>query len=528
VKGASDKGVTTMIRKLICGAGALGTSLFAATAAFAQSAAATASAAAATAAASPAPTVPAAAPLVKLAPLSSSLQTAFEATMVNKGDNAWMLVSTALVLMMSIPGLALFYGGLVRTKNMLSVLMQVFMIISICTVTWCLWGYSMAFTANSNATLAPFVGGLSKAFLHGVDATTVVSTFSNNVYIPEYTYVCFQATFAIITAALIIGSLADRIKFWPLMLFMVLWSTFAYYPIAHMVWYWAGPDFYYASIGQPGTPNGDGGFMFNKGALDFAGGTVVHINAGIAGMIGCLFLGKRIGFGKEPMPPHSLTMTMIGASLLWVGWFGFNAGSNLEATGGASLAFINTFVATAMAAFSWALCDQLVHGKPSMLGAASGAVAGLVAITPASGYVGPMGAIVLGLIVSPICFFFVSTVKNKFQYDDALDVFGVHCIGGIVGALSTGILAAPMFGGQGASDYSKFPYVAGTDPHNAYDMAHQMAVQATGVCVTLLWSGIVSAILYFVIDKLFGLRPSEDAEREGLDINEHGERAYNY
>ncbi len=524
-----------MIRKIVCGAGILGTSLFAATAAFAQAASSAASAvstaaaapvATATAAAAALPTaVPAAAPLVNLAKLSPALQTAFEATMTNKGDNAWMLVSTALVLMMSIPGLALFYGGLVRTKNMLSVLMQVFMIISICTLIWCFWGYSMAFTANSNATLAPFVGGLSKKFLMGVDATTVVATFSNNVYLPEYTYVMFQCTFAIITAALIVGSLADRVKFWPLMLFMVLWSTFAYYPIAHMVWYWAGPDFYYTSAG---TATPDGGFMFNKGALDFAGGTVVHINAGIAGMIGCMFLGKRLGFGKEAMPPHSLTMTMIGASLLWVGWFGFNAGSNLEATGGASLAFINTFVATAAAAVSWALCDQFVHGKPSMLGAASGAVAGLVAITPASGYVGPMGGIVLGLLVSPICFFFVTTVKNKFKYDDALDVFGVHCIGGIIGALGTGILAAPMFGGQGAADYSKFPYVSGTDPKNPYDMMHQMGVQATGVCVTLLWSGIVATILYFAIDKIFGLRPSEEAEREGLDITEHGERAYNY
>jgi len=400
--------------------------------------------------------------------------------------------------------------------------MQVFMIISICTITWCLWGYSMAFTGNSNAMLAPFVGGLSKAFLHGVDGTTLAATFSNNVYIPEYTYVMFQCTFAIITAALIVGSLADRIKFWPLMLFMVLWSTFAYYPIAHMVWYWAGPDTYAATGGT------DGGFMFQKGALDFAGGTVVHINAGIAGLIGCLFLGKRIGYGKEPMPPHSLTMTMIGASLLWVGWFGFNAGSNLEANGGASVAFINTFVATAAAAVSWALCDQVVHGKPSMLGAASGAVAGLVAVTPASGYAGPMGAIVLGLAVSPICFFFCSFVKNKFKYDDALDVFGVHCIGGIVGALGTGILDAPSLGGQGFVNYGVFPAVPGVDATHPYDMAHQMVVQLTGVCLTLFWSGLVATILYFAIDKIFGLRPSEDAEREGLDINEHGERAYNY
>ena len=327
-------------------------------------------------------------------------------------------------------------------------------------------------------------------------------------------------TFAIITPALIVGSLADRIKFWPLMLFVVLWMTLVYFPIAHMVWYWAGPDFYYTTA-STATP--DGGFMFNKGALDFAGGTVVHINAGIAGMVGCLFLGKRIGYGKEPMPPHSLTMTMIGASLLWVGWFGFNAGSNLEATGLAATAFINTFVATAAAAVSWALCDQFVHGKPSMLGAASGAVAGLVAVTPASGYAGPMGSIVLGLIVSPICFFFVTNVKNKFKYDDALDVFGVHCVGGIIGALGTGILDDPALGGQGIVDYSKFPAVAGT-----YDMGAQMIIQCEGVLMTLLWSGIGSAILYFVIDKIFGLRPSADAELEGLDITEHGERAYNY
>ena len=316
------------------------------------------------------------------------------------------------------------------------------------------------------------------------------------------------------------GSLADRVKFWPLMLFMVLWMTFIYFPIAHIVWYWAGPDFYYTTASSAAP---DGGFMFNKGALDFAGGTVVHINAGIAGLVGCLFLGKRIGFGKEPMPPHSLTMTMIGASLLWVGWFGFNAGSNLEATGGAALAFINTFVATAAAALSWAVCDQIIHGKPSMLGAASGAVAGLVAVTPASGYAGPMGSIVLGLAVSPICFFFVTWVKNKLSYDDALDVFGVHCIGGIVGALATGVLDSPALGGIGFMDYSVFPAVAGK-----YDMLAQMKVQLTGVSITLLWSGIGSTILYFVVDKLFGLRPTEDAEREGLDITEHGERAYNY
>jgi Amt family ammonium transporter len=507
-----------MIRKIACGVGALGASLFAATAAFAQDAASAASeaATAATTAAAEATataTAAAATTLIK-APTAAQM-----ATMTNKGDNAWMLVSTALVLLMSVPALALFYGGLVRTKNMLSVLMQVFMIISIGSIVWIFWGYSEAFTAGSGA-LAPFVGGFSKAFLHGVDATTVAATFSNNVYIPEYTYIVFQMTFAIITPALIIGSLADRIKFWPLMLFVVLWMTFIYFPIAHMVWYWAGPDFYYQTASSAAP---DGGYLFNKGALDFAGGTVVHINAGIAGMVGCLFLGKRIGYGKEPMPPHSLTMTMIGASLLWVGWFGFNAGSNLEASGGASLAFINTFVATAAAAVSWAIVDQIVHGKPSMLGAASGAVAGLVAVTPASGFAGPVGAIVLGLVVSPICFFFVGKVKSLFNYDDALDVFGVHCIGGIVGAIGTGILADPSLGGAGFVDYSAFPAVPGK-----FDMAAQLVTQVKAVLLTLAWSGIGSAILYFAIDKVFGLRPSEDAEREGLDITEHGERAYNY
>jgi Amt family ammonium transporter len=500
-----------MMRKALYSAGALSTSLFAATAAFAQQAAATASAAASAVPETVASPVTAASAALIKAPTSAQM-----ANMVNKGDTAWMLISSALVLMMSVPALALFYGGLVRTKNMLSVLMQVFMIISIGTLVWCFWGYSMAFTGGAT----PFVGGFSKIFLMGVSSSTFSATFSNNVYIPEYAYVVFQATFAIITAALVVGSLAERVKFWPLMLFMVLWLTFVYYPIAHMVWYWAGPDFYSTTL-----PNGryDGGFMFNKGALDFAGGTVVHIDAGIAGMVGCLILGKRIGYGKEAMPPHSLTMTMIGASLLWVGWFGFNAGSNLESTGLAATAFINTFVATAAAAVSWAICDQLVHGKPSMLGAASGAVAGLVAVTPASGFAGPMGAIVLGLVVSPACVFFVSKVKNTFGYDDALDVFGVHCIGGIIGALGTGILDAPYLGGQGIVDYTKFPAVPGT-----YDMASQLVIQAEGVLMTLLWSGIGSAILYFAIDKIFGLRPSEEAELTGLDITEHGERAYTY
>jgi ammonium transporter, Amt family len=433
------------------------------------------------------------------------------ATMVNKGDTSWMLISSALVLMMSIPALGLFYGGLVRTKNMLSVLMQVFMIISIAALVWVAWGYSMAFTSGG-----PFIGGFGKAFLQGVDATTVAATFSNNVYIPEYAFIVFQMTFACITPALIVGAFAERIKFTPLMLFVVGWLTLAYFPIAHMVWYWAGPDF------LPDAPT-DAGYLWGMGALDFAGGTVVHINAGIAGLVGCIIVGKRLGFGKEATPPHSLTMTMIGASLLWVGWFGFNAGSNLESNGLAALAFINTFVATAAAAVSWALVEQFHHGRPSLLGAVTGAVAGLVAITPASGYAAPMTAIVLGLIVSPACYFFVSVVKNKLQYDDTLDVFGVHCVGGIIGALGTAIVADPSLGGQGFFDYTQFPAVAGT-----YDMAAQFITQVKAVLITLFWSGGVSAILFLALKYTIGLRPDADGEREGLDLSEHGERAYNY
>jgi Amt family ammonium transporter len=438
---------------------------------------------------------------------------AAQAGMFNKGDVAWMLTSAALVLMMSVPALALFYGGLVRSKNMLSVLMQVLMIVSIAALVWVGWGYSMAFTSGST----PFVGGFSKAFLKGVDASTYAATFSNNVYLPEYVFVVFQMTFACITPALIVGAFAERVKFWPLMLFMVLWLTIVYFPMAHMVWYWAGPDF------LPDAPT-DAGFLWGMGALDFAGGTVVHINAGIAGLAGCLVLGKRVGYKTEPMPPHSLTMTMIGASLLWVGWFGFNAGSNLEANGVTAVAFINTFVATAAAAVAWAVIEQLVHGKPSLLGAASGAVAGLVAITPAAGLGAPLTSIILGIVVSIVCFFFVTTVKNKLGYDDTLDVFGVHCVGGIVGAIGTGIVAAPSLGGQGYYDYTVFP--AAFHPE-AYDIVAQVITQAKAVALTLVLSGGVSAILFFLIDKTIGLRPSVETELEGLDITEHGERAYN-
>jgi len=437
---------------------------------------------------------------------------AAQATMVNKGDTTWMLVSSVLVLMMSIPGLALFYGGLVRTKNMLSVLMQVFMIVSIAGLLWATYGYSLAFTGGS-----PFIGGFGKALMAGVTSGTYSATFSNNVYIPELSYFVFQMTFAMITPALFIGSFAERIKFTPLMVFVVLWSTFIYYPIAHMVWYWAGPDFL---VDAPT----DSGLLWGMGALDFAGGTVVHINAGIAGLVGCLLLGKRLGYGKEATPPHSLTMTMIGASLLWVGWFGFNAGSNLESNGVAAVAFVNTMLATCAAAVSWAIVEQVVHGKPSMLGAASGAVAGLVAITPASGYGAPMTSIVLGLVVSPLCFFFVSTVKNKFKYDDTLDVFGVHCIGGITGAIATAIVASPALGGQGIIDYTQFPAVAAP----TYDIAAQLIVQIKAVLLTLVWSGVGTAVIWFVLDKTLGMRISEEGEREGLDIADHGERAYNY
>lgn len=433
------------------------------------------------------------------------------ADMVDKGDTAWMLVSSALVLMMSVPALALFYGGLVRAKNMLSVLMQVLTIVSIASLVWVGWGYSMAFTGGS-----PYVGGLSKAFLRGVDGTTLAATFSNGVYLPEYVFVVFQMTFACITPALIVGAFAERVRFWPLVLFVVLWLTIVYFPLAHMVWYWAGPDF------LPNAP-GDHGLLWGWGALDFAGGTVVHINAGIAGLAGCLVLGPRLGFRTELMPPHSLPMTLIGAALLWVGWFGFNAGSNLEANGVTAVAFINTFVATAAAALAWALAEQIMHKKPSLLGAATGAVAGLVAITPASGFGAPVTSILLGAVASVICFFFVTTVKNRLRYDDSLDVFGVHCIGGIVGAIGTAVVADPALGGQGFFDYTVAPAVAG-----AYDMGAQLVTQLWAVGVTLLWSGVISAILFVAIHKTIGLRPAADAEREGLDINEHGERAYNF
>jgi len=449
-----------------------------------------------------------------------------------KGDNAWMMTSAVLVLLMTIPGLALFYGGLVRTKNMLSVLAHVFYTVCICIIIWMIYGYSLAFTGGN-----AFIGGFSKLFLAGVTPDSVAATFSNGVNISEYVYICFQMTFAAITPALIVGAFAERMKFSAVALFIPLWVTFIYFPIAHMVWYWAGPDAVTeaakalaaatdeaakaAAQAKLDAVNADSGQIFQWGAIDFAGGTVVHINAGIAGIVGALMVGPRIGHGKELMPPHSLTQTMIGASLLWVGWFGFNAGSNLEAVGAAPLAMANTFVATAAAGLSWMFAEWLTKGKPSLLGVCSGAVAGLVAVTPASGFAGPMGSLVLGLVAGIVCLFFCSVVKNALNYDDALDVFGVHCIGGIVGALATGILAAPVLGGTGIYDY-----VSGAVAE--FDMGAQMIAQTKAVVLTIVWSGVGSAILYKLVDLIVGLRPTPEAEREGLDLADHGERAYNY
>jgi Amt family ammonium transporter len=434
---------------------------------------------------------------------------------VDKGDTAWMMVSTVLVIVMIVPGLALFYGGMVRTKNMLSMLMKVFATFSLISVLWVIYGYSVAFTAGS-----PFFGGLDKMFLEGVTMESLGATFSKGVYIPEFTFVTFQLTFAAITPALIVGAFAERIKFAAVMVFMVLWFTFAYLPIAHMVWYWDGPDAI-TDAASSAAVAANAGWLWAKGALDFAGGTVVHINAGIAGLVGALVIGKRLGYGREAMTPHSLTMTMIGASLLWVGWFGFNVGSNLEATGLAAQVMLNTQVATAMSALSWMFGEWLFRGKPTMLGAASGAIAGLVAITPACGFVGPMGAIVLGLVAGLVCLWAVTWLKAKLGYDDSLDVFGVHGVGGIIGAIGTGIFAAPALGGTGVWDY--VANAANPD----YSIASQVMVQATGVLTTIVWSGVVSFVAFKLVDLVIGLRVTEEQEREGLDETQHGERAYN-
>jgi Amt family ammonium transporter len=476
------------------------------------------------------------------------------AATINKGDTAWMLVATALVILMTLPGLALFYGGLVRAKNVLSVFMQVFICFSMIAILWVIYGYSIAFT-NGNA----FFGGLSKAFLTGVDINTMAATFSKEIYLPELVYVVFQLTFAAITPALIVGAFAERMKFSAVLLFIFLWFTFAYLPMAHMVWWWAGPDAYTlsadnieavkAAVGETAANDflaklaaaaddaakgavladygaaagASNGWLFNQGAIDFAGGTVVHINAGIAGLVCAIMLGKRVGYGKDLIAPHSLALTLIGASLLWVGWFGFNAGSNLEANGLTALAFLNTIIATAAAALAWSFGEWTTRGHPSLLGAASGAVAGLVAVTPACGWVGPAGAIVIGVAAGFVCLWAVVWLKAKFGYDDSLDVFGVHGVGGIVGALLTGIFVNPALGGMGVTDY------LATDTSTKiaeYSLSAQMTAQITAVLTAVIWSGLVSFVALIICKATLGLRVSEQEEREGLDIGSHGERAY--
>jgi Amt family ammonium transporter len=432
----------------------------------------------------------------------------------NKGDTAWMTVATVLVILMTIPGLALFYGGLVRSKNMLSVLMQVFVVSSMIYVLWVLYGYSVAFTSSN-----PFFGTFDKLLLKGVTVESLGATFSKGVYIPELTFVAFQATFAAITCALIVGAFAERMKFSAVLLFCALWFTFSYLPVAHMVWYWDGPDAI-TDAASLEKVTAAAGWLWAKGALDFAGGTVVHINAAVAGLIGAYMVGKRIGYGKEAMAPHSLTLTMVGAALLWVGWFGFNAGSNLEANGLTALAFVNTLVATAAATLSWIAGEAVSKGRASMLGAASGAVAGLVAITPACGFVGPGGAIVIGLVAGLLCLWGVNGLKRMLGADDSLDVFGVHGVGGIVGALLTGVFAAPSLGGTGVYDY------VANAVNPSYSIGGQVWIQTQAVLTTIVWSGVVSVIAFKLVDIVLGLRVSEEEEREGLDISSHGETAY--
>jgi Amt family ammonium transporter len=466
-----------------------------------------------TAPAAPAAEAKAASPAAATA-AAPAAEAAAPAPVPNKGDTAWMTVATLLVILMTIPGLALFYGGLVRSKNMLSVLMQVFVVSSLIYVLWVIYGYTVAFSGGS-----PFFGGFDKMFFKGITPDSVAATFSKGVVIPELTFAAFQATFAAITCTLIVGAFAERVRFSAVLLFCVLWFTFSYLPIAHMVWYWDGPD----AITSPETletVTAAAGWLWAKGALDFAGGTVVHINAAVAGLVGAYVIGKRVGYGKESMAPHSLTLTMVGASLLWVGWFGFNAGSNLEANGVTALAFVNTLVATAAATLSWIAGEAMSKGKASMLGAASGAVAGLVAITPACGFVGPMGAIVIGLLAGLFCLWGVNGLKRMLGADDSLDVFGVHGVGGILGALLTGVFAAPSLGGTGI-----FDYVANA-ANPEYVILDQVWIQLQAVLTTIVWSGVVSYIAYKLVDVVLGLRVSEEEEREGLDISSHGETAY--
>lgn len=480
-------------------------------------------AASAPAATATAPAAEAAASGAAAAPADAASAAAAPAPVPNKGDTAWMMVSTLLVIMMTVPGLALFYGGLVRSKNMLSVLMQVMVTFSMIVVLWVIYGYSLAFTEGN-----PFIGGFDRLFMKGIwdnVAGTFANgaTFSKGVYIPEIVFAAFQATFAGITCALIVGSFAERIKFSAVLLFMALWFTFSYAPIAHMVWFWTGPDAF-KTAADVGPETAKAGYIWQMGALDFAGGTVVHINAAVAGLVGAFMVGKRIGYGKESMAPHSLTLTMVGSALLWVGWFGFNAGSALEANGFAALAFMNTFVATAAAVLAWSIGEALHKGKASMLGAASGAVAGLVAITPAAGNVGVGGALVIGIVAGFACLWGVTGLKKLLGADDTLDVFGVHGVGGILGALLTGVFNSPNLGGP--SSVADWTTVAMLAP-DAYSIAAQVWIQLKAVLITVVWSGVVSLVAYKIVDLVIGLRVPEDEEREGLDITSHGETAYN-
>ncbi len=461
---------------------------------------------------------PAAAPSTA-APAVAPTEAAKPAPTPNKADTVWMLVATAFVLMMAVPGLALFYGGMVRAKNMLSILMQVFVVFSLVTVLWAIYGYSLAFTENN-----AFIGSWDRLFLNGIfdpakGEFANAATFSKGVVIPEFVFVAFQATFAAITCCLILGAFAERARFAAVLLFVALWFTFSYLPIAHMVWFWMGPDAY-TDAKVIDAVNAKAGLLWQWGALDFAGGTVVHINAGVAGLVGAWLAGKRVGYGREAMTPHNLTMTMVGASLLWMGWFGFNAGSALEANNTAALAFINTYLATACAVLAWTFGEWMIKGKPSMLGAASGAVAGLVAITPAAGNVGIAGGLVIGLVAGVVCLWGVNGLKRMHGLDDSLDVFGVHAIGGILGALLTGVFVSPALGGPGfVTDWV-------TAATGFTSIGEQVWTQLKAVVVTVVWSGVVSIVAFKIADAMVGLRVTEEEEREGLDINSHGETAY--
>ena len=503
----------------LSGAALLATPAFAqdkpADAAAAPAAASAAAAPAAAPAAASAAAAPAAAAAAAPAGPAAAPKCGDKGFDCNKGDVAWMMTSSAFVLFMTVPGLALFYAGMVRTKNALSTVMQSFAIFCVIAVLWVIYGYSLAFTAGG-----PFIGSFDKLFMLGEDpATAVAATFSKGQYLPDFVYCMFQLTFAAITVALICGGFAERFKFSAMIIFSILWFTFAYLPVAHMLWYWDGPDAYTTAKAAE-EANAHAGFIFQKGALDFAGGTVVHINSGIAALVCAIMLGKRNGFGKTPMAPHSLIMTAIGTGMLWMGWFGFNAGSALEATGAAGIAFFNTLFGPAVAGCAWTLVEWIVKGKPSLLGICSGIVAGLVAITPAAGFVGPMGALVVCAVAGIVCFFAVTKIKQWLGYDDALDTFGVHCIGGILGSLGTGIFVNPQYGGTGVYDYVANKVAAD------YSIGSQVWIQFQGVLTTIVWSGVVSFAAYKIVDLLVGLRVSEEEEREGLDISSHGETAY--